>query len=148
MNFVIKDDLEKYLEDSHYINWKSEIILQKAKELSESSKDEIELIRAVYHFVRDEIKHSWDVQDKRVTITATDVLREKVGICLDARGNKPGVDAQMSLEKEQLAFPVRPEIGEIDYKEIYAEPLSITMQVLEKSTNAIYMYLHSLPDTI
>ena len=41
---------------------------------------------------------------------------------LDARGNKPGVDAQFSLDEEQLAFPVRPEKGEHDGPVIYPEP--------------------------
>ena len=31
--------------------------------------------------MRDEIKHSWDVQDKRVTKSATEVLEQEVGIC-------------------------------------------------------------------
>lgn len=31
--------------------------------------------------MRDKIHHSWDVRDKRVTVTASDVLREGVGIC-------------------------------------------------------------------
>ena len=31
--------------------------------------------------MRDEIKHSWDVQDKRVTKSATEVLEQGVGIC-------------------------------------------------------------------
>ena len=44
-------------------------------------------------------------------------------IRFDARGNKPGVDAQFSLEKEQLAFPLNEKLGEKDYPEIYAEPL-------------------------
>ena len=35
-------------------------------------------------------------------------------IRLDARGNKKGVNAQFSVEKEQLAFTVRPEKGEED----------------------------------
>ena len=54
---------------------------EKAKELKDSAEGEIELAKAAYYFVRDEIKHSWDVQDKRVTATASDALREGVGIC-------------------------------------------------------------------
>ncbi|MFI0720496.1 transglutaminase family protein [Streptomyces sp. NPDC021224] len=42
---------------------------------------------------------------------------------LDARGNKPGVDAAFSLDVERLAFPVRPELGECDYPTVYAAPL-------------------------
>lgn len=40
-------------------------------------------------------------------------------IRLDARGNKEGVDAQFSLEKEQLAFPIRTEMGEMDDCVVY-----------------------------
>ena len=69
-------------------------------------------------------------------------------IRLDARGNKEGIRAEMDLEKERLAFRVRPEIGEADYPEIYAETLQLTMDVLENSTDALYMYLHSLPGEI
>lgn len=43
-------------------------------------------------------------------------------IRLDARGNKEGVDAQFSLEKEQLAFPIRTEMGEMDDCVVYPTP--------------------------
>ena len=43
-------------------------------------------------------------------------------IRLDARGNKPGVDAQFSIDVEQLAFPIRPEKGEVDNFVIYPDP--------------------------
>lgn len=39
----------------------------------------------------------------------------KKWIRLDVRGNKVGVNAQFSIETEQLAFPIRPELGEIDH---------------------------------
>ena len=50
-------------------------------------------------------------------------------IRLDARGNKQGINAQFSLEKEQLAFPVRPEKGEEDGWVIYPKP---DVKILEK----------------
>jgi transglutaminase-like putative cysteine protease len=40
----------------------------------------------------------------------------------DARGNKPGIDAQFSLGEERLAWPVRPALGERDYHRIFAAP--------------------------
>lgn len=43
-------------------------------------------------------------------------------IRLDARGNKEGINAQFSIEKEQLAYSVRPEMGEIDNYVVYAAP--------------------------
>lgn len=38
-------------------------------------------------------------------------------IRLDARGNKENVHAEFSLDDEILAFPVRGELGEIDYRD-------------------------------
>ena len=37
-------------------------------------------------------------------------------IRLDARGNKENVHAEFSIEEEHLAFPVRNEFGEVDYR--------------------------------
>ena len=56
----------------------------------------------------------------------------KMWIRLDARGNKEGVNAQFSLEREQLAFPIRHEKGEEDGFVIYPAPDS---KVLEKFKN-------------
>ncbi len=50
---------------------------------------------------------------------------------LDARGNKPGVDAQFCPPKEQLAFEVR-EAAERDLPEIWAEPLPAVVAVLTR----------------
>ena len=56
----------------------------------------------------------------------------KMWIRLDARGNKEGVDAQFSLESEQLAFPIRAEKGEEDGVVIYPDP---DIKILEKFKN-------------
>ncbi|WP_411070412.1 transglutaminase-like domain-containing protein [Streptomyces sp. cmx-4-25] len=40
----------------------------------------------------------------------------------DPRGNVPGVDARFSLGEERLAWPVRPELGEVDHPLLHAEP--------------------------
>ncbi|MCM1287752.1 MAG: transglutaminase-like domain-containing protein [Clostridium sp.] len=53
----------------------------------------------------------------------------KKWIRLDARGNKAGVNAQFSVETEQLAFPIRPEMGEADSFVVYPSP---DIKVLEK----------------
>lgn len=54
---------------------------------------------------------------------------------VDPRGNKPGVDAQFTLDREQLAFPVRPELGEIDYPGLYATAHPVTLKVLRESAD-------------
>jgi transglutaminase-like putative cysteine protease len=41
---------------------------------------------------------------------------------LDARGNKPGINAQFCVEQEKLAFNVRREFGEVDYPLVFAKP--------------------------
>ena len=56
----------------------------------------------------------------------------KMWIRLDARGNKEGVNAQFSLESEQLAFPIRAEKGEEDGFVIYPDP---DIKILEKFKN-------------
>ena len=53
----------------------------------------------------------------------------KKWIRLDARGNKAGVNAEFSVETEQLAFAVRPEMGEEDSLIVYPDP---DLKVLEK----------------
>lgn len=55
----------------------------------------------------------------------------KKWIRLDARGNKEGVNAQFSIDKEQLAFPIRLEKGEEDGFTVYPNP---DMKILEKLT--------------
>jgi transglutaminase-like putative cysteine protease len=43
--------------------------------------DTVEAARRVFQFVRDEVAHSWDVQGRRVTRSATDALEYREGIC-------------------------------------------------------------------
>jgi len=65
-------------------------------------------------------------------------------IRLDARGNKPGVDAQFSLEQEQLAFRVRTEKGEKDIPIIFAEPDKNVVHAL-RSNQTIEALWSNLP---
>lgn len=57
----------------------------------------------------------------------------KKWIRLDARGNKEGVNAQFSVETEQLAFLVRPEKGEEDDFVVYPEPDAEVLRVLREN---------------
>ncbi len=66
-------------------------------------------------------------------------------IRLDARGNKPGVNAQFSMETERLAFAVRPEMGECDYGVNYALPHPKIAATLAAHTDCRAMYAHCLP---
>jgi len=51
---------------------------------------------------------------------------------VDARGNKPGVDAQFCPPGEKLAFPIITE-GEANFPDIYAEPLPVVVQALTEN---------------
>ena len=54
-------------------------------------------------------------------------------IRLDARGNKPGVDARFSIHEEQLAFPIRPNKGEEDGTVIYPDPDTLVIRSMMNS---------------
>lgn len=63
---------------------------------------------------------------------------------IDARGNKPGINAQFHPPEEALAFPIR-EAEERDLPEIWAEPLAAVVQVLERY-ETYDQVLANLPD--
>lgn len=69
-------------------------------------------------------------------------------IRLDGRGNKEGVNAQFSIDKERLAFPIREEYGEKDYEINYDQPHPIIIQTLEAYSNGMEMYLGGLPEDL
>ena len=58
--------------------------------------------------------------------------KKKKWIRIDARGNKEGVNAQFSLDKEQLAFPLRVEKGEEVGFIIYPNPVKKILERLKK----------------
>lgn len=53
----------------------------------------------------------------------------------DPRGNKPGVDAQFSVDGEQLAFRPESESSEMDYPVLYAEPHPTVLGVLKAASD-------------
>ena len=159
----------------------------------------VDAARVVFTFVRDEVRHSWDIQGHRVTRSASDALQFREGICypkshlvaallrrygiptaicyqrltlldddskgyaihalnaiyvegawhrIDARGNKPGVNAEFDLSRERLAFPIRSEYDEIDYPDLYVEPHYAIVATLRSHNDAIEMYLEGLPDRL
>ena len=82
MSFVFEyEDLSNYLLVDKYVDFNKKIIQDKAKELFSGIPDEIQKVKIAFEYVRDEISHSWDIQSKRVTKTASEVLEYKEGIC-------------------------------------------------------------------
>lgn len=195
------ENLDDYLLELNEVNYSHPKIKEKGEEIFTPYQTEIEKARVAFEFVRDEISHSWDIQAKRVTCNASDVLTYKEGICyaksnllasllrsqgiptgfcyqrlmlfdtpekgycihalnvvffkslnkwvrLDARGNKEGIDAQFSIDKEKLAFSIQEEYGEKDYPVIYVKPHTKTIDVLKQHTDAIEMYKSHLPEAL
>lgn len=71
-------------------------------------------------------------------------LREFGWYRIDARGNKPGVNAQFSPPHEQLAFAIR-DAGEVDFPDIWPDPLPNVVNALQKHTDVRSLALN-LPD--
>ncbi|MEU6354836.1 transglutaminase domain-containing protein [Streptomyces sp. NPDC047072] len=65
----------------------------------------------------------------------------------DPRGNKPGVNAQFSLDGEQLAFVPDIEAGERDCPELYAEPHPAVLGVLKAAVDRPHLW-ETLPRTL
>lgn len=63
---------------------------------------------------------------------------------IDARGNKPGVQAEFTPPLEKLAFTVRVK-GEADLPEVWPEPLPVIVDVLTRYSSARQAREH-LPD--
>jgi transglutaminase-like putative cysteine protease len=65
---------------------------------------------------------------------------------VDARGNKPGVSAEFFPPIERLAFPIVA-LGEVDFPEIFAEPLPIIITALT-SALSYQDVANNLPDAV
>jgi len=80
LNLIQKDDLKEYTQPSRWVDYENLEIQKKVQELSQG-REGLELVENIYHFVRDEIDHSMDVQQEKVTFKASEVLKEGHGIC-------------------------------------------------------------------
>jgi transglutaminase-like putative cysteine protease len=195
------DAIDSYLKPSTYIDYENSHIQELITSLKLEHLSEIDAIRTVFEYVRDEISHSYDIKNSEVTAKASEVLVKKHGICyakshlvsallrgvgihsgicyqklilfdkpedgycihalntvyitslnrwirLDARGNKEGIDAQFSIGNEKLAFSVREELGETDYRINYSEPHSEIIRTLEAGADCLIMYKENLPEDL
>lgn len=190
--------LEHYLQPSRLVDQDYPAIQDWIADYGPQGRAETEIVQDAFQFVRDQVHHSWDIQSRRVTAKASEVLRHREGICyakshllaallrgmgipaglcyqrltlghtpdtgycvhslntlylsslrrwvrVDARGNKPGVDAQFLGEREQLAFSVRPEYQERDYWTNYPEPHPKIVETLTAHQDCLQMCARHLP---
>ncbi|MER7911591.1 transglutaminase family protein [Streptomyces sp. NPDC096068] len=174
MELIQQDpDINAYLGAGEAVDHEHPVVRETADRLSARHPGAYAYAEAAFAYVRDEIPHSMDSGDPRVTWRASDVLELRTGICYaktvayaallrargipaalcyqrltdddgshpvvhgltavllpgertwarqDPRGNAPGVDTRFSLGPESLVRTVRPELGEVDYPTLHAEP--------------------------
>lgn len=75
-------NLAAYLTPSAVLDAHHPEVRQQTLALTEAIASTTDRARALYEWVRDQITHSWDVQARVVTCSASSVLREGTGICL------------------------------------------------------------------
>ena len=75
------DDLGRYLEDTIMIDWQSPGLMEVAGALLAGCDGPEARLHALFRFVRDDVPHALDVQPERATCRASEVLRERHGLC-------------------------------------------------------------------
>lgn len=78
---IANTSLTPYLLSSHYLDFNHPLVAEKAQQLGREHTGELELAKACFEFVRDEIQHSWDFRKNPVTCKASDVLIHGTGYC-------------------------------------------------------------------
>ncbi|HEY3360524.1 MAG TPA: hypothetical protein VGK06_01505 [Methanosarcina sp.] len=72
--YTESNNLQDYLKKSEVIDYDNKLIVEKCLVLKKGTDGEISLIKKIYEFVRDEIHHSGDIGEMRVTCNASEVL--------------------------------------------------------------------------
>ena len=73
--------MKQYLASTYYIDWKTNKVVTKAKQLTSGLTDKTDIATACFQFVRDNIKHSMDFKLNPITCIASDVLKHSTGYC-------------------------------------------------------------------
>ncbi len=61
---------------------------------------------------------------------------------VDPRGNKAGIDAQFNAQEEQLAYPIRTELGEVDYPNVFTAPITSVITAMETSATSQALFFN------
>lgn len=73
--------MRQFLEETSVIDYSNKEIQILAKDLSLNSKNDVEIAKKCFEYVRDNIRHSGDYKDNITTCKASDVLKYKTGWC-------------------------------------------------------------------
>jgi hypothetical protein len=60
---------------------------------------------------------------------------------LNLRGNKPSKDSQFFIETKILAYPIREQLGEFDYPNIFLQPLPSVIHAMENFKDRKELFL-------
>ncbi|WP_413374775.1 transglutaminase-like domain-containing protein [Alkalihalobacillus sp. 1P02AB] len=74
-------DLADYLVELEEVSFKDPLIKKINERLFDRKLTDVEKVEKAFHYVRDQISHSWDIQNRQVTRTASEVLEHGMGIC-------------------------------------------------------------------
>lgn len=74
-------NLKPFLENTKYVDFLSDIIKEKAKQLFAAADSDLAKAETAFLFVRDQIPHSADINSDIITAKASDVLKHGTGIC-------------------------------------------------------------------
>ncbi len=66
---------------------------------------------------------------------------------VDPRGNKQGIDSQFTTNKEQLAYPIRPQLGEVDYPNVFIAPIPAVIASMQASATSQELFFNR-PETL
>lgn len=77
----ITTDMELFLCELKTSDFSNVRIQKLCNILFDNDQSQLDKIEIAFRFVRDQIAHSWDIQSKRVTCKASEVLRYREGIC-------------------------------------------------------------------
>jgi transglutaminase-like putative cysteine protease len=177
-----------YLKETEVIDFSHPVVSAKIKEIEVASSDQEARARLAFEYARDQIRHSFDLQSRVISISASDAVEKKEGICfakahvlaallrglgipagfcyqrvtrkgtpesgfalhglnalyletrkrwfrVDPRGNKPGVHSEFSIEEERLAYPIRTELGEVDYPHVFSNPHPLVLSAMRMSAD-------------
>jgi transglutaminase-like putative cysteine protease len=78
---ICSQDIKAYLEETDIINFGHPNVSEKIEEIKQKGKTKQEWAELAFRFVRDEIQHSFDTGSTKITISASDALEQKEGIC-------------------------------------------------------------------
>ncbi|MDX6281152.1 MAG: hypothetical protein QOH03_2223 [Kribbellaceae bacterium] len=97
--------MSEYLAEDDVIDHSHPEITALAARLRAEHPGTTDFARAAFDFTRDEVKHSMDIADPRVTVTASEVLQQGAGLCfakshlLTALLRAEGVPAGLCYQK-------------------------------------------------